>query len=51
MIKLINENEFIQQLRAIRKYFTKSYKQFIFEVVPEIKKTDRWLLFNNARYR
>ncbi len=38
MIKLINENEFIQQLRAIRKYFTKSYKQFIFEVVPEIKK-------------
>ena len=41
MIKLIDENEFIKQLRAIKKYFTKSYKQFIFEVVDEMKKVSK----------
>ncbi len=38
MIKIINPNEFEKQLRTIRKYFMKAYKQFLFEVIPEIKK-------------
>lgn len=38
MIKIINPNEFEKQLKAISKYFRKAYKQFIFEVIPEIKR-------------
>lgn len=41
MIKLIDENEFIKQLRAIKKYFNKAYEQFIFEVVDEMKKVSK----------
>lgn len=40
-IKLIDENEFIKQLRAIRKYFMKAYKQFIFEVIDELKRVSK----------
>lgn len=40
-IKLVNENEFIRQLRAIRKYFMKAYKQFIFEVLDEMKRVSK----------
>lgn len=38
MIKIVNKNEFIQQLRAIRKYFSRAYKQFIFEILEEMKR-------------
>lgn len=38
MIKILNEIEFLKQTRALKKYFMKAYKQFIFEVIPEIKK-------------
>ena len=41
IIKLLDENEFIKQSRAIRKYFMKTYKQFIFDVVDEMKRVSK----------
>ena len=40
-IKLVDKTTFIRQLRAIRKYFMKSYKQFIFEVLEEMKRVSK----------
>lgn len=41
MVKIIDENEFTKQLKALRKYFTKTYKQFIFEVLDEMKRVSK----------
>ena len=41
MIKIIDKKAFTRQLRALRKYFTKAYKQFIYEVVEEMKRVSK----------
>lgn len=41
IIKFVDEIEFIKQLRAIKKYFTKAYKQFLFEVLDEMKRVSK----------
>lgn len=42
-----DENDFNKKMRAIRKYCMGSYKNFIFNIIPELKRTD----FENGTYR
>jgi len=37
-IMILNETDYKKKERALRRYFTKSYKELIFDVVPKIKK-------------
>ena len=41
MIRIIDKKAFTRQLRALRKYFTKAYKQFLFEVLEEMKRVSK----------
>ena len=36
----LDENEFNKKLRALRKYCMRSYKDFVFKVVPELKNAE-----------
>ena len=41
MVKIMDENKFTKQLKALRKYFMKTYKQFIFDVLDEMKRVSK----------
>lgn len=36
LIRLLDENLYIKKQRALRRYFTKTYKYLIFEVIPKL---------------
>ena len=47
LLTYLDENEFNKKLRALRKYCMRSYKNFIFKVVPDLKMTE----FENGTYK
>lgn len=47
LITYLDEIELKKKLRALRKYCMLSYKDFIFNIMPELKKTE----FENGSYK
>lgn len=47
LLTYLDENEFNKKLRALRKYCMRSYKDFIFNIIPKLKSTE----FENGSYK
>lgn len=41
LIRYVDENDFTKKERALKKYFIKTYKHYIFDIIPKLKQSNK----------